>query len=62
MTRLLRVAGAQMGPIARDEPRQSAVTRMLALLERGGREIRGALALVKSFFVCGRFWWSGRPK
>ena len=34
MTRLLRVAGAQMGPIARDEPRQSAVTRMLALLER----------------------------
>ena len=34
MTRILRLAGAQMGPIARAEPRETAVARMLALLER----------------------------
>ncbi|MFZ7093068.1 N-carbamoyl-D-amino-acid hydrolase [Primorskyibacter sp. 2E233] len=33
MTRILRTAAAQLGPIARDEPRGSAVARMIALLE-----------------------------
>jgi predicted amidohydrolase len=34
MTRVLTVAGAQLGPIARDEPRASAVARMVALMEK----------------------------
>ncbi|MCB1741589.1 MAG: N-carbamoyl-D-amino-acid hydrolase [Gammaproteobacteria bacterium] len=34
MSRVLSVAAAQLGPIARDEPRSSVVERMLALLER----------------------------
>ncbi|MDP6946318.1 MAG: N-carbamoyl-D-amino-acid hydrolase [Myxococcota bacterium] len=33
MTRMLTVAAAQLGPIARDEPRESAVGRMVALME-----------------------------
>ena len=32
MSRVLTVAGAQLGPIARDEPRASAVNRMVALM------------------------------
>ena len=32
MTRTLTVAAAQLGPIARDEPRSSAVARMVALM------------------------------
>ncbi|MBM3583685.1 MAG: N-carbamoyl-D-amino-acid hydrolase [Alphaproteobacteria bacterium] len=34
MTRVLTVAGAQLGPIARDEPRSQAVGRMVALMEK----------------------------
>ena len=34
MTRVLTVAAAQLGPIARDEPRASAVARMVALMEQ----------------------------
>jgi predicted amidohydrolase len=34
MSRLLTIAAAQLGPIARDEPRASAVARMIALMER----------------------------
>ena len=33
MKRVLTVAAAQLGPIARDEPRESAVARMVALME-----------------------------
>jgi N-carbamoyl-D-amino-acid hydrolase len=33
MRRVLTVAAAQLGPIARDEPRESAVARMVALME-----------------------------
>ncbi|MBN9252888.1 MAG: N-carbamoyl-D-amino-acid hydrolase [Mesorhizobium sp. 61-13] len=33
MTRTVTVGAAQLGPIARDEPRSSAVARMIALLE-----------------------------
>jgi predicted amidohydrolase len=40
MTRTLTVAAAQLGPIARDEPRSSAVARMVALMEESKR--RGA--------------------
>lgn len=32
MARILKVAAAQMGPIARDEPRSSAVARMVAMM------------------------------
>ncbi len=34
MSRTLTVGAAQLGPIARNEPRASAVRRMIALLER----------------------------
>ncbi|MEX2648845.1 MAG: N-carbamoyl-D-amino-acid hydrolase [Alphaproteobacteria bacterium] len=34
MNRILTVAGAQLGPIARDEPRASAVQRMVRLMEK----------------------------
>ena len=37
MSRILTVAAAQLGPIARDEPRQSAVARLCAML----REAKG---------------------
>lgn len=40
MTRTLTVAAAQLGLIARDEPRSSAVARMGALMEESKR--RGA--------------------
>lgn len=40
MSRILTVAAAQLGPIARDEPRQSAVARMLALMQSA--KARGA--------------------
>ena len=33
MARTIMVGAAQMGPIARDEPRSSAVARMVALME-----------------------------
>ncbi|KMK68466.1 N-carbamoyl-D-amino-acid hydrolase [Puniceibacterium sp. IMCC21224] len=38
MTRSIRTAAAQMGPIARDEPRASAVARMVALLEQAAEQ------------------------
>lgn len=44
MSRKLIAAAAQLGPIARDEPRASAVARMLALLEEAHR--RGATLVV----------------
>jgi predicted amidohydrolase len=34
VSRVLTVGAAQLGPIARDEPRQSAVARMLALMQK----------------------------
>lgn len=34
MSRILKVGAAQLGPIARDEPRSSAVARMLALMQQ----------------------------
>ena len=40
MSRTLVVGAAQLGPIARDEPRESAVARMVNLLERASH--RGA--------------------
>ena len=54
MSRILTVGGAQLGPIARNEPRGSVVQRMLALLreakERGcGLVVYPELALT-SFF------------
>jgi len=44
MTRRFIVAGAQMGPIARDEPRSSAVARMCAMMRSAHR--RGARLVV----------------
>jgi len=38
MSRTVRVGAAQLGPIARDEPRSSAVARMIALMERAKGE------------------------
>lgn len=32
--RVLRVAGAQMGPISRQDPRERTVERLIALLDR----------------------------
>ena len=34
MTRIVNIAAAQLGPIARDEPRQSAVARMIELMRQ----------------------------
>ena len=34
MTRMVNIAAAQLGPIARDEPRQSAVARMVELMRQ----------------------------
>ncbi|MGI9336653.1 MAG: N-carbamoyl-D-amino-acid hydrolase [Gammaproteobacteria bacterium] len=36
MSRVIKLAVAQLGPIARNEPRSSAVARMIALLEQAG--------------------------
>jgi predicted amidohydrolase len=44
MARILQVAGAQLGPIRRDEPRSSAVRRMLALMREA--KSRGAELMV----------------
>lgn len=44
MSRSLTVAAAQLGPIARDEPRASAVARMIALMRRA--HTRGARLVV----------------
>ncbi len=37
MTRILTIAAAQMGPIARDEPRKSAVSRLCAMMRQAGK-------------------------
>lgn len=58
MTRRLTVAGAQLGPIARDEPRRSAVARMVALLEAAAG--RGAELVVFPELALTTFfprWW-----
>lgn len=44
MSRQFVVAGAQLGPIARDEPRSGAIARMVALMEEAHR--RGASLVV----------------
>ena len=44
MTRSLTVAAAQLGPIAKSEPRSSAVARMVALMEKA--HARGARLVV----------------
>ncbi|EIE51930.1 N-carbamyl-D-amino acid amidohydrolase [Citreicella sp. 357] len=44
MSRKIIVAGAQLGPIARDEPRRSAVARMCAMMRAAHR--RGATLVV----------------
>ncbi|MBN9668818.1 N-carbamoyl-D-amino-acid hydrolase [Roseibium aggregatum] len=38
MSRSLIIAAAQMGPIARSEPRASAVSRMIAMMERAAKQ------------------------
>ena len=38
MSRTLNIGAAQLGPIARDEPRSSAVARMIALMETAKRQ------------------------
>ena len=38
MSRVLRTAAAQMGPIGRNETRRSVVARMVALLDQGARQ------------------------
>lgn len=58
MSRVLTIAAAQLGPIARDEPRESAVARMLALLEEA--KGRGAdLAVFPELALTTFFprWW-----
>ncbi len=58
MTRSLSVAAAQLGPIARDEPRASAVARMVALMEEARG--RGATLVVFPELALTTFfprWW-----
>jgi predicted amidohydrolase len=58
MTRSFVAAAAQLGPIARDEPRASAVTRMIALMEeahaRGARLVVFPELALTTFFPR---WW-----
>ena len=58
MTRSFIVAAAQLGPIARDEPRASAVARMIALMEeahaRGARLVVFPELALTTFFPR---WW-----
>ena len=42
--RELVIGAAQLGPIQRDEPRESAVARMVALLEVAARQGCGLVA------------------
>ena len=58
MSRILTLAAAQMGPIARDEPRESAVARMIAMLEEA--KGRGADFVVFPELALTTFfprWW-----
>jgi predicted amidohydrolase len=47
MSRPLTVAAAQLGPIARDEPRSSAVERMLRLLREAAQKGAGLVVFPK---------------
>jgi len=58
MSRTVCVAAAQMGPIARDEPRESAVARMMAMMREA--HARGARLLVFPELALTTFfprWW-----
>ncbi|MEL6373943.1 MAG: nitrilase-related carbon-nitrogen hydrolase, partial [Pseudomonadota bacterium] len=44
MTRIITIAGAQLGPVQRAEPRASVVARMVALMEKAAA--RGATFVV----------------
>jgi len=58
VTRVLTVAAAQLGPVARDEPREHAVDRMIALLHEAAR--RGAELVVFPELALTTFfprWW-----
>jgi predicted amidohydrolase len=62
MSRKLTVAAAQLGPIARDEPRQSAVARMLELMREAHG--RGAVLVVYPELALTTFfprWWMTDP-
>lgn len=62
MARPLTVAAAQMGPITRDEPRSSAVARMIALMEKA--HARGATLVVFPEAALTAFfphWWIDDP-
>ena len=61
MTRIVTVAAAQLGPIERDEPRSSAVARMMALM----REAKGHGCQLVVFPECALtaffpHWWFDR--
>ncbi|MAC82476.1 MAG: N-carbamoyl-D-amino-acid hydrolase [Rhodobacteraceae bacterium] len=62
MTRKVVVAGAQLGPIARDEPRKSAVARMCDMLRiaagRGARIVTFPELALTTFFPR---WWTEDP-
>ncbi|WP_372922365.1 N-carbamoyl-D-amino-acid hydrolase [Roseovarius sp.] len=62
MPRPLTVAAAQLGPIARDEPRASAVARMVALMEKAHARGAGLVvfpeAALTAFFP---HWWIDDP-
>jgi N-carbamoyl-D-amino-acid hydrolase len=58
MTRQFIVAGAQLGPIARDEPRSSAVVRMIALMQEA-RDRGASLVVFPELALTSFFprWW-----
>src|SRR5262245_24642036 len=58
MARVVRVAAAQLGPIARDEPRPAVVARLLALLDRAADQ-GAALAVFPELALTTFFprWW-----
>ena len=62
MTRLLPLAAAQLGPIARDAPRPAVVRRLIALMEqaasRGARLVVFPELALTSFFPR---WWMDDP-
>ncbi|MDA8063406.1 MAG: N-carbamoyl-D-amino-acid hydrolase, partial [Actinomycetota bacterium] len=58
MTRTLVLAAAQLGPVARDEPKASVVERMVGLLRRAHR--RGATLVAFPELALTTFfprWW-----
>ena len=64
MSRTICVAAAQMGPIARDEPRESAVARMTAMMReahaRGARLVVFPELALTTFFP--RWWMEDEAK